>query len=92
MKTHLYVLCVSGLYHDVPSVGDGGVDGPQPHLVGHEVDVGGAPPAVGEGVVVSRSTQAALEQHTAGAEMVLNLGTETHTFITLVFIKLLLLL
>ncbi|KAF3852575.1 hypothetical protein F7725_005930 [Dissostichus mawsoni] len=69
VKTHLYVLCVSGLYHDVPSVGDGGVDGPQPHLVGHEVDVGGPPPAVGEGVVVSRSTQAALEQHTAGAEM-----------------------
>lgn len=61
-------------YHNVSGVGNGGVDGPEPHLISHEVDVGGAPPAVGESVVVAGSTQAALQQHTAGAEVILHLG------------------
>lgn len=66
------------VYHDVASVGDGGVDGPQTHLVSHQVDVGGAAPAVREGVVVARSTQTALEQDAAGAEVVLHLTHRQH--------------
>lgn len=72
----------SRLYHYVPSVRDGGVDGPESRLVSHEVDVGGSSPAVGEGVVVPRSAQAALQQHAARAEMVLNLQRQVHTSLT----------
>lgn len=66
-------------HHDVSSVGDGSVDGPQSHLIGHEVNIGAASPAVGERVVVSGSTQAALEQHAARAEIVLDLQWQTNT-------------
>lgn len=76
--------CRSRLYHNVSSIWDGGVDGPESHLISHEVDVGGPSPAVGKCVVVSGSTQAALEQHAARAEMVLNLERKTHRSITLV--------
>lgn len=62
-----------GRYHDVSGIWNGGVHGPESHLVGHEVDVRGAPPAVGECVVVSGPAQAPLEQHAAGAEVILHL-------------------
>lgn len=61
------------LYHNVPGIWNGGVDGPESHLISHEVDVRRASPAVGKRVVVSGAAQAALEQHAAGAEMVLDL-------------------
>lgn len=72
------------LYHNVSSIWNRGVDGPESHLISHEVDVRGPSPAVGKCVVVSGSTQAALEQHAARAEMVLNLERQTYTSLTLV--------
>lgn len=72
-----YHQCAERRYHNVSGVWNGCVDSPEPHLISHEVDVGGASPAVGEGVVVAGSAQAALEQHAARAEVILHL--ERHT-------------
>lgn len=100
---HLYILCLlfylvitqsagsRTLYHNVSSIRDGGVDGPESHLISHEVDVRGPSPAVGKCVVVSGSAQAALQQHAARAEMVLNLERHTRIHVSLFIIKLLLL-
>lgn len=64
---------ISKSHHYVSCIWDGGVDAPQSSLISHQVNVRGPTPAVGEGVVVSSPTQAALQQHAAGAKMVLNL-------------------
>lgn len=63
-------------YHNVPGIWDGGVHGPESHLIGHQVDVRRAAPAVGKGVVVAGSAQTPLEYHAARAEVILHL--ETH--------------
>lgn len=72
-----YHRCAERRYHNVPGIWDGGVHSPESHLISHEVDVRGAPPAVGECVVVPGSAQAPLEEHAARAEMILHL--ERHT-------------
>lgn len=72
-----YHPCADRRYHNVSGVWNGGVHSPEAHLISHEVDVRGASPAVGEGVVVAGSAQAPLEEHAARAEVILHL--ERHT-------------
>lgn len=67
---HFQTLGLQATDHNVPRIGDGGVNGPQAVFIRHEVDVGGAAPGVRKGVVVSGSAQAALHQHASRAEMV----------------------
>lgn len=67
---HLQTLRLQAADDNVSSIGDGGVNCPQAVLVCHEVDVRGATPGVGKGVVVSGPTQAALHQNTSRTEVV----------------------
>lgn len=67
---HFQTLGLQAADDNVPGVGDGGVNGPQAVLIRHEVDVGGAAPGVGKGVVVPGSAQAPLHEYTSRAEVV----------------------
>ena len=58
--------------HNVARILIGGVHGPEPALVHHEVHVREATPGVGEGVVVAGPGEAPLHQDGAGAEVVLD--------------------